>query len=88
MTKMIELTMTEMGPDEALASLEALRSQDGFVGGRVLGDGYHKPWRSSAFFQADAEHRPGEVITDSGDGGEVMRVVLVPSSVKFTVVRA
>lgn len=87
MTKMIELTMTEMGPTEALASLEALRTQDGFVGGRVLGDGCRKPWRSSAFFQADAEHNPGQVISDSGDGGEVMRVVLVPSSVKFSVLR-
>lgn len=76
MTWMIQYVEPAKTPAEAQAMLDAMRLQDGFVGGRVLPAGAGKPDRMQAFFdpQPDCAMMTFSWLPDG------MRRVLVPDS--------
>lgn len=82
--KAIQYTCCETTEVKAQESLAFLRSQNGFLGGRVyksmkLGfDPPERPWKVQAFVEANADDRPGLVLSQSPH--DEMRVVIVPDS--------
>lgn len=73
-TWFIQVTEETETQDDAHEIMNALRIQDGFVGGRIIAPSHiNPPWRIQAFFESNGESPHGWL----PDG---MRHVMVPNS--------
>jgi len=81
MTKAIQVIEFYDGFASAQQGLEFQRTQEGYLGGRLLGPGsLHKDWRMQVFHDADG-------IEDGAPLPDGMRLVVIPDSLKSTLLR-
>lgn len=69
--------------EEAQEMLEAMTIQNGFLAGRIIGDGIHSPFAAQAFFEdSDSARLAGEWLPDGMKRVFTPSWLLMPSKVQ------